>query len=77
MAVPDAVLVLGGGAIGAPVRYLTERAVQRRHETVFPWGTITVNIIGTLVLGLLTVRWLPRLPHTPSACSSESASVVH
>jgi CrcB protein len=54
MAVLDAVLVLGGGAIGAPVRYLTDRAVQRRHETAFPWGTITVNILGTLVLGLLT-----------------------
>ncbi|GAA3831793.1 fluoride efflux transporter CrcB [Sphaerisporangium flaviroseum] len=47
-------LVLIGGAIGAPLRYLTDRAVQARHDTVFPWGTLTVNVIGSLILGLLT-----------------------
>ncbi|WP_436763831.1 fluoride efflux transporter CrcB [Streptosporangium sp. V21-05] len=46
--------VLLGGAVGAPLRYLTDRAVQARHDTVFPWGTFTVNVIGSLVLGLLT-----------------------
>ncbi len=43
--------VLAGAAIGAPLRYLTDRAVQARHDTVFPWGTFTVNVIGSLVLG--------------------------
>ncbi|GAA3118349.1 fluoride efflux transporter CrcB [Streptosporangium carneum] len=47
-------LVLLGGAVGAPVRYLTDRAVQARHDTVFPWGTFTVNVVGSLVLGALT-----------------------
>ncbi|NLU76682.1 fluoride efflux transporter CrcB [Streptomyces sp. HNM0575] len=47
-------LVLVGGAIGAPLRYLTDRAVQTRHDTVFPWGTFAVNVVGCLVLGLLT-----------------------
>ncbi|HAL27569.1 MAG TPA: fluoride efflux transporter CrcB, partial [Chloroflexi bacterium] len=28
-----------GAAVGAPARYLTDRAVQSRHETVLPWGT--------------------------------------
>jgi fluoride exporter len=44
-------LVLVGAAIGAPLRYLTDRAVQAHHDTVFPWGTFTVNVIGSLVLG--------------------------
>ncbi|AJC53079.1 MULTISPECIES: fluoride efflux transporter CrcB [Streptomyces] len=48
------VLVLIGAMIGAPLRYLTDRAVQRRHDTVFPWGTFTVNVLGSLVLGLVT-----------------------
>jgi CrcB protein len=54
-------LVFLGGTIGAPVRYLLDRAVQRRHESVFPWGTLTVNLVGCLVLGLLTgaARSLP------------------
>lgn len=47
-------LVVVGAAVGAPLRYLTDRAVQARHDTVFPWGTFTVNVSGCLVLGLLT-----------------------
>jgi CrcB protein len=47
-------LVLIGGAVGAPLRYLTDRAVQARHDTVFPWGTFTVNVVGSLILGALT-----------------------
>ncbi|MFJ5840043.1 fluoride efflux transporter CrcB [Streptomyces shenzhenensis] len=46
-------LVVAGGMVGAPLRYLTDRAVQRRHDTGFPWGTFTVNVVGCLVLGLL------------------------
>jgi CrcB protein len=47
-------LVALGAAVGAPLRYLTDRAVQARHGSAFPWGTVTVNIVGSLVLGLLT-----------------------
>lgn len=46
-------LVAGGAAVGAPLRYLTDRAVQARLGTAFPWGTLTVNVAGSLVLGLL------------------------
>ncbi|MDA3624677.1 fluoride efflux transporter CrcB [Saccharopolyspora oryzae] len=46
-----AVLVFVGAMVGAPLRYLTDRSVQRRHDSVFPWGTFTVNIAGSLVLG--------------------------
>lgn len=44
-------LVLVGGAVGAPLRYLADLAVQRRHDSVFPWGTFAVNVSGSLVLG--------------------------
>jgi len=46
-------LVLLGGAIGAPTRYLTDVVVQSRHRSVLPWGTITVNVVGSFVLGLV------------------------
>ena len=42
-----------GAAVGAPARYLTDRWVQARHDSVFPWGTLTVNVLGSLVLGVL------------------------
>ena len=37
-------LIALGAAVGAPARYLTDRAIQSRHATVFPWGTFTVNV---------------------------------
>ncbi|ADH65523.1 MULTISPECIES: fluoride efflux transporter CrcB [Nocardiopsis] len=43
---------LGGGA-GAALRYLVDRAVSRAVGTGLPWGTFTVNVAGTLLLGLL------------------------
>lgn len=45
------VLVFLGAAFGAPLRYLTDRAVQSRHDSVFPGGTLSVNLVGCLVLG--------------------------
>ncbi|MEV1024766.1 fluoride efflux transporter CrcB [Streptomyces sp. NPDC050264] len=47
-------LVIAGAMVGAPLRYVTDRAVQSRHDTVFPWGTFAVNVGGSLVLGLIT-----------------------
>jgi CrcB protein len=46
-------LVLLGGAVGAPTRYLADVAVQRLHRSSFPWGTWTVNMVGSFVLGLV------------------------
>jgi CrcB protein len=47
-------LVIAGATIGAPLRFLTDRAVQSRHDTLFPWGTFAVNVIGSLILGVIT-----------------------
>lgn len=47
-------LMIGlGAAVGAPARYLTDRAVQARHDSLFPWGTFTVNVLASLVAGIL------------------------
>jgi fluoride exporter len=42
-----------GAAVGAPLRYLLDRAVRRRHPAGFPFGTLAVNVTGSLVLGVL------------------------
>ncbi|OKK18111.1 chromosome condensation protein CrcB [Streptomyces sp. CB00455] len=47
-------LVVAGAAVGAPLRYLTDRAVQARHDSAFPWGTFVVNAAACLLLGVLT-----------------------
>lgn len=47
-------LVAVGGAIGSVARYLTAIAMTRLLGPAFPWGTITVNIVGSFAIGLLT-----------------------
>jgi CrcB protein len=46
-------LVALGAAVGAPLRYLTDRWISARHDSLFPWGTFAVNVAGALVLGVL------------------------
>lgn len=48
-------LVAIGAAVGAPLRYLIDRTVQARHDSVFPWGTLAANVTGSFILGVLIV----------------------
>jgi len=48
------VLIVGlGGFIGTTLRYLVSRYFQLHVVSVFPWGTFTVNIIGSFIIGIL------------------------
>ncbi len=42
-----------GGAIGAAARHLTSRAFVHLLGTGFPWGTLTVNVLGSFLMGVL------------------------
>ncbi|MDF1804405.1 fluoride efflux transporter CrcB [Thalassovita sp.] len=44
-----------GGAIGASGRYLTGLAAIRLMGPGFPWGTLTVNVVGSFVMGVIVV----------------------
>jgi fluoride exporter len=56
-------LVALGAAVGAPLRYLVDRALQARHDSLFPWGTFVVNTAGSLLLGLLAAAaWAVEAP---------------
>lgn len=45
-------IVAAGGAIGAGLRHLTNAAALRLLGPGFPWGTLAVNILGCLVMGV-------------------------
>lgn len=49
----DIALVALGGALGAALRYLVERAAARMIPSVFPWGILIANVCGSFVLGIL------------------------
>ncbi|WP_306132625.1 fluoride efflux transporter CrcB [Roseivivax marinus] len=44
-----------GGAAGAVSRYLTGQAAMRVMGPGFPWGTLTVNVVGSFVMGVIVV----------------------
>jgi CrcB protein len=50
-------LVAVGGAAGSVARYLVGAAALRWIGPGWPWGTMTVNIVGGFLMGLLT-GWL-------------------
>lgn len=59
-------LVVAAGAIGAPARFLLDGFVGSRTDGAFPWGTLAVNLTGSLVLGLVTGMVLQHaIPETP------------
>jgi fluoride exporter len=55
-------LVAVGGAIGAAARYGLGAAAARVFGSAFPWGTLLVNVLGSLALGLLAARSGPEAP---------------
>lgn len=45
-------LIAVGGALGSVARYWMAGAIDERHSTGFPWGTVLVNILGSFVIGV-------------------------
>jgi CrcB protein len=47
------ILVFLGGGLGAAGRHGVNVAAARLFGIGFPWGTLTVNVVGSLAMGLL------------------------
>lgn len=59
---PHLLIVAAGGAFGAGGRHLVNQAAVKLLGSAFPWGTLIVNVVGSLAMGLLIgglVRWMP------------------
>jgi len=46
--------VAGLGGAAAILRFRLDEFVQRQADSAFPFGTMTVNLLGSFVLGVLT-----------------------
>ncbi len=46
-------MAAAGGALGAGARYLVGVGAMRLMGPAFPWGTLTVNIVGCFLMGVL------------------------
>jgi CrcB protein len=48
------ILIVGfGGFIGSAARYIVVKTVDGRLNALFPYGTLTVNIVGSFLLGMI------------------------
>jgi CrcB protein len=49
-------LVALGGALGAVARYLVGVTFARQFGTGWPWGTLFINLSGSFLVSVLSVR---------------------
>jgi CrcB protein len=64
------VAIAAGGAVGALLRFWVSNGIYALLGRTFPYGTLTVNVLGSLLMGLLYVLLLDKLaigPHWRAA----------
>ncbi len=57
--------IAAGGAIGAVLRFLVSNGIHSFMSRDFPYGTLTVNVIGSFIMGLSYVMLIERLNLSP------------
>lgn len=55
-------IVGGGGFLGSIGRYITVRYVDEKVNHYFPYGTLSVNVLGSFLLGIIYVTTLRNMP---------------
>lgn len=53
----DIALVFVGGGVGSVLRLLISKAIASKYTTVFPWPTFSVNIIASVLLGVMVALY--------------------
>ncbi|KAF5066650.1 putative fluoride ion transporter CrcB [anaerobic digester metagenome] len=46
------IFIGAGGFVGSIARYLLSQIIQQNATSSFPWGTLVVNVVGSLLIGL-------------------------
>lgn len=55
-------VIAAGAAVGANLRYMVTVWATTQWGTQFPYGTMLINIVGSLLIGLLAAIFLQRAP---------------
>lgn len=56
-------LVGAGGALGSMARYATVFTMERKLNSVFPYGTLAVNLVGSFVFGFILGLFVNKTGH--------------
>lgn len=65
IALNQLMLIAAGGAIGAVFRFVMSNGIHSFMSRDFPYGTLTVNVIGSFVMGISYVMLIERLNISP------------
>ncbi len=57
--------IAGGGALGALMRFWVSNGVYAWLGRGFPYGTLVVNLLGSLAMGFLYILFLERMTVSP------------
>ncbi|NND71073.1 MAG: fluoride efflux transporter CrcB [Rhodothermales bacterium] len=71
----NVIMVAAGGAFGAVLRYFVAGFVQRSTISPFPWGTLTVNLVGCLLIGAIWA-WAQKIDLSTAAVAFLLAGVL-
>lgn len=55
-----------GGALGSVLRFALNEAVSARFGRAFPWGTLSINVIGSFLIGVLAIILVERWDVSPA-----------
>lgn len=58
--------IAGGGAMGALLRFWMSTGIYNVLGRAFPYGTLAVNVLGSLLMGFLYVLLIDKLPLGPT-----------
>ena len=58
--------IAAGGALGAVLRYGVSNGVHAMFGRNFPYGTLTVNVLGSLLIGFLYILLIERFSLGPN-----------
>ena len=64
--IKDLLYIGAGGFLGSVLRYLV--SVAMKSHNAFPWGTFTVNLVGCLLIGIIS-GFASRHPNFPSSAN--------
>ena len=65
LSVSQLLVIMLGGAFGAAARFVVSTKITEKLGNSFPYGTLTVNMIGSFVMGLLAIILVERFQLDP------------
>ncbi len=65
LTLPQILVIMLGGSLGALMRYIVSSSITAKLGSSFPYGTITVNVLGSFIMGFLAMFLVEKMGLDP------------